>query len=137
MDVVFDTNVYISALAFPGGVCDDIFRFARLGKFKVHCSPDILTEVKKVFTVKFKFTEDEAENFVERILAVATLCYPKFRVAEIEHPDADNRILECAVACDADFIVTGDTKHILPLKKFQDTRIISPRQFLDLIISGK
>jgi putative PIN family toxin of toxin-antitoxin system len=133
VNVVFDTNVYISALAFPGGICDHIFRFARLKKFDLLVSPDILTELKVVFTKKFKYSEDEAENIVDRVLAVAGLIYPRFRIAEIEHPDADNRILECASECAADFLVSGDKRHILSLKRFGDTRIISPSQFVDLI----
>ena len=134
MNAVFDTNVYVSALVFPGGVCDDIVRAARLRRFRVFCSPDILSEVRKVFQKTFRFTEEEVEGLVERILSVAELCYPTFRVQEIGHPDADNRILECAAAADADFLVTGDTKHILPLKKFRDTRIVSPRQFWEIIV---
>lgn len=133
MNIVFDTNVYISAFAFPGGTCDEAVRASRVGRFKVYCSPDILSEAKRVFQRKFHFSEEEAEGFADRILAVAELCYPKFRVQEIEHPDADNRILECALAVDADFLVTGDAKHLLPLRTFQDTRIISPRQFLVML----
>lgn len=133
MNAVFDTNGYISALAFPGGVCDYIFRFARLKKFDLFVSPDILTELRTVFINKFRYSEGESEDIIDRVLAVAQLIYPRFRIAEIEHPNADNRILECASESDADFLVSGDKKHILPLKKFGDTRIVSPSQFMDLI----
>jgi len=40
------------------------------------------------------------------------------------------RILECAVAADADAIVTGD-RHLLRLRRFRGTSIMSPRDFLD------
>ena len=134
MNVVLDTNVYISALIFPGGVCDQIFRYAHTKRFDTFVSPDILTELKNVLTRKFKISEDEAVEIVDRVVAVAKLTYPRFRVAEIDTPDADNRILECAMEAHVNFIVTGDKKHILPLKRFKDTRIISPSQFLDLIL---
>lgn len=134
MNVVFDTNVYISALVFPGGVCDQIFRLAHSGKFDLHVSPDILSELKEVLMRKFKFTEGESEDIIDRVLAVAKLTYPRFRASQIEHPDADNRILECARESGADYLVTGDKKHILPLKVFGETRIVEPGTFFNLAL---
>jgi len=45
--------------------------------------------------------------------------------------DADNRILECAVAGRADLIVTGD-RDLLELKQFEGTRIVSLRSYLEM-----
>lgn len=134
MNVVLDTNVYISALVFPGGMCDQIIRLARLGKIKIYTSPDILTEFKKVLTKKFKFTEDEAVEITDRIIAVSELIYPRFRIDIIEEAESDNRILECVEEAQADFLVTGDKKHILPLKRFKETRIVTPNQFLEIAL---
>jgi len=43
--------------------------------------------------------------------------------------EPDNRVLECAEAVGADFIVTGD-KHLLFLKHFQNTTAIRLSDFL-------
>ncbi len=51
-------------------------------------------------------------------------------IKAVSYPDEDNRVLECAVDGKADFIVTGDTKHILPLKKYGGIKILSPSEFL-------
>jgi predicted nucleic acid-binding protein len=32
-----------------------------------------------------------------------------------------------------DFLVTGDKKHLQPLKTFRGIQIVSPREFLDLL----
>ena len=47
--------------------------------------------------------------------------------------DPDHRILEAAMAADADYLVTGDRRHLQRLQGFRDTRIVSPREFLDLL----
>jgi putative PIN family toxin of toxin-antitoxin system len=133
VNVVFDTNVYISALVFPGGICDQIFRIIRNDRIKLFVSPDILTGLKKILTDKFKLSEEDVENAISRVLAIAQLTYPRFRIGKIKSPDADNRILECAVEAKASFLVTGDKKHILPLKRFNDIHIVSPSQFLNII----
>ncbi len=44
-------------------------------------------------------------------------------------PD-DNYLLAMAAASEADFIVTGDAKGLLRLKKFARTRILTPGLFL-------
>jgi predicted nucleic acid-binding protein len=38
--------------------------------------------------------------------------------------------LECALAGEADFIVSGDKKHLLALRQFQGIPIVSPADFL-------
>lgn len=133
MIVVLDTNIYLSALIFQGGVTDQIIRLARLGRFECAVSPDILTEFKRILTKKFKFSEKEADEMVDRILAFAKLVYPRYRFTTIKKFDADNRILECAEEAMADYLVIGDKRHILPLKRFRDIQIISPRDFLSIL----
>lgn len=45
-------------------------------------------------------------------------------------PD-DNKIIECAVAAGADAIVTGDKKHLLPIRSFQGIKIVEIAEFLN------
>jgi len=44
----------------------------------------------------------------------------------------DHRILECAVAARADYLITGDKRHLQSLKHFRGIQIVSPREFIDL-----
>ena len=48
---------------------------------------------------------------------------------------ADDRVLECAVAGGASYIVTGDV-HLLMLKEYKGITILSPAAFLALLASG-
>jgi predicted nucleic acid-binding protein len=43
----------------------------------------------------------------------------------------DDAIVATAIAAKADFLVTGDRTHLLPLKECQGIPIITPRQFLE------
>ena len=43
--------------------------------------------------------------------------------------EPDNRVLECAEAVGADFIVTGD-KHLLSIKRFQNSTVVKLSDFL-------
>ncbi len=51
----------------------------------------------------------------------------------IEDDPTDNRILECALAVGAEFLVTGDEKHLLPLGPFRGVSIIRLRDFVAML----
>jgi putative PIN family toxin of toxin-antitoxin system len=53
----------------------------------------------------------------------------------VSRDPADNYLLAMAVAAEAEFLVTGDTKDLLRLKKFGRTRILAPSSFLKLFKS--
>jgi predicted nucleic acid-binding protein len=42
-------------------------------------------------------------------------------------------ILECAQAAGADYIVSGDKKHLLALREFRGIPIVGPADFLRLL----
>ena len=51
----------------------------------------------------------------------------------IEGGHADNRELECAVAANADYLITGDRRHLLPIGQHQGARIVNAPRFLSLL----
>ena len=62
---------------------------------------------------------------------LAELVAPRTKLAVLAD-EPDKRILECAIAGDADVIITGD-KAMLSLKTYESIRILSLRQLLDEI----
>ena len=53
----------------------------------------------------------------------------RHRVNAVREGPDDNRILECALAADADVIVSGD-RHLLKLGAHEGITILTPRDFL-------
>ena len=49
--------------------------------------------------------------------------------------ESDNRVLECAVDGQADYLVSGDI-HLLELQTFRGVDILTVRDFLDLLGQG-
>ena len=60
------------------------------------------------------------------------LVLEKLPRVDVSLDSADNYLLAMAAAAEADFLVTGDAKGLLRLKKFGRTRILSPGSFLKL-----
>jgi len=132
MRIVLDTNVLISALAFPGSQPDQILYRIRRGETELFISPFILSELDRVLREKFRFTKKEADVRVNAIRAIAHVITPTERITVVTANDDDNRILECVAAAQAEFLVTGDKEHLLPPGSYRGTKIVTPAQFLDL-----
>lgn len=79
---------------------------------------------------RFEFTDDEKQSFIEIILSKFHVVDPSTELEVVDNDPDDNRILECAVACDANHIVTGDP-HLLELETHRDTEIVTPAEHLE------
>lgn len=127
--VVFDTNIYISAIIF-GGAPNICLELVRQKKIELFISRAILLELAKVLQNKFKWSEGEISDLVIGIGGIATMVKPDQKITKITADPSDNMILEAALVAQADYIISGDKKHILPLKSFENIAIVSAVDFL-------
>jgi len=74
---------------------------------------------------------DTRQAFVNKIYdnENSIFCMPQEKIADSPDPD-DNKFLEVAVECDADYLITGDKKHLLPLHPYRNIQILQPHDFL-------
>jgi putative PIN family toxin of toxin-antitoxin system len=125
---VFDTNVFISALNFPGSKAEEAYIHAIDGDIELYTSVSILTETAKKLREKFSWNDHKITAALKHISKVATVLKPRIKL-NILKDNPDNRILECAKEVNAHLIVTGD-KHLLDLKEFEGTGITNIAGFL-------
>ena len=131
LKVVLDTNVLISALGWSGppSDCLDLIIEEEIINF---ISKPILEELMDVMDYpKFKFTEEEKEDFLEIVISYSILVEPEEEVEMIKEDPDDNKFLECSLKANADYMISGD-QHLLGLRRFKSIEIISPKEFLEL-----
>jgi putative PIN family toxin of toxin-antitoxin system len=128
LKAVFDTNIFISAFAIPGGKAEEAYLLGLKGRFILCSSIPILTETAQKLREKFGWDEDKITHLLRTIAGVAIIVKPHSHF-HLLPDEPDNRVLECAEEAKADFIVTGD-KHLLSLKHFQNIDIITLSDFL-------
>lgn len=128
MRVVLDTNVLVSALLF-GGTPERIFLAGLRGEIDLVTSEALLTELDRVLEEKFRLPARDARAAIALLREIAAVVEAGDRVAVVTACGADNRVLECAAAAGVDAIVTGDTRHLLPLKAFRGIPILDPAAF--------
>ena len=128
LTVCIDANIYISGIAF-GGKPLKVLEFALDRKFYLVTSLVILVEVKRNLVKKLEFTETEVDRLLDEIIQVSTIYEPAGNVQYIDHKQ-DNLVLETALLGNADILVTGDKKDLLPLKVFHGIIIEPPSAFI-------
>jgi putative PIN family toxin of toxin-antitoxin system len=133
LKAVFDTNIFVSALAIPGGQAERAIDLVIDARVNLLISKDIIHEVLGVLARKFSKSAEELSRTAVFLSELGELIVPRARLAVLGD-EPDNRILECAVTGHADVVVTGD-RAMLSLKKYGGARILSLRHFLDEISS--
>lgn len=131
LKAVFDTNIFISAIIF-GGNPRQCLELARKEQIRLFVSKSILLELAKKLKEKFLWPDSDIKEVILGISEIAQIVEPKEKANTIKQDPPDNRILECAKEAKADYIISGDKKHLLSLKKFAGIPIISANEFLKI-----
>jgi len=130
--VVLDTNTLISAFGWDGNE-RKIFNLCIDGKIKLCMSYDLLKELERVIEYpRLKFTDEQKKRSIGLLLEVAEFVEPDEKINLIKDDPDDNKVVECAVASSAQYIVSGD-KHLSELGEFRSIKIVRSRDLLETV----
>lgn len=102
-------------------------------KLELFVSVDIMKEFARVLSLpKFLWPESRTKKALAYINDHAKMTDPIKRIEIITDDDTDNRILECADAASADYIVSGD-RRLLALNEFEEIKVLNPANLLHLL----
>ncbi len=126
--VVIDTNIYVSAI-FWGGNPREVLDLGRDENILIYTSFYIQQEIAQKLRIKFKLDEEDVKRI---LLDFSTFTIPvkvTKRIRAIHDDPDDDKFIECAISCNADYIVSGD-RHLLNLKKYAGIKILKASEFL-------
>ncbi|MFO8051184.1 MAG: putative toxin-antitoxin system toxin component, PIN family [Thermoplasmatota archaeon] len=130
--MVIDTNVYVSGVLWNGNE-SKIVDMCIDGILENHTSIGILSEVERVLSYrKFNLTSEEIDKLLKIYFSFSRLVSVKTEIGIKSRDPSDNKILECAIASEVDYIISGD-QDLLVMKEVEGIRIISSREFLEMI----
>ncbi len=129
MKVVIDTNIIVSS--FFGGNPKKIIDLLDVAAIRLCISGPIMKEYLRTFS-RFEFKRFNIEKILfycsEADAVDDSLDLPTLQL--VADPD-DDKFIECAVALEADFIISGD-KALLEVGHYKKIKIVTPKQFLDI-----
>lgn len=134
MRVVVDTNVAVSGLINPSGTPGAVVGAWKRRIYDWVLTPETLAELEDVLRRPkvaryMPKGSTRTERFLQRLSQTAVVVTRSAVLSIIPSDPAGDRFVEAAVAAGADFIVTGD-RHLLELREFEGTRIVTPVEFL-------
>lgn len=135
MRVVIDTGILIAALITRDTPPDQIYQAWRKQRFELVTSKWQLEEFRRVsrYPKLRKFLQPiEAGNMVNGLRHQALLLNDLPNV-ELSADTDDNPLLAMAIAGEADYLVSGDKRDVLSLKKVGKARIVTARRFLTIL----
>jgi uncharacterized protein len=138
MKVVLDTNILISAFITPNGEPAQVVKLLQTEDFYLILSADVFKEIERVIQYPklrtlYQYTDEQVEAFLEGIRRIAIWVEVTERLAVVQNDESDNRFIELAVAGSARYIITGDKRHLLKIRRYQSIEIVSPTEFLALV----
>jgi putative PIN family toxin of toxin-antitoxin system len=129
---VIDTNVVVSALISPSGNEALLLLAIKQGLVQPCFSPALLKEYSEVLArPKFSFSQLEIGALVDLLRMKGDLVRAA-RLSGISPDPKDDKFIACALAAQADFLVTGNKKDF-PQKGLETTRVVSAGDLLNLI----
>jgi putative PIN family toxin of toxin-antitoxin system len=141
LKAVLDSSVLVSAFIAPHRELMQLLVLPLRHRYELVLSKDILTETAESLLTKestrsyAEYTDADVQLYLAWLLSVATLIDEVPELLAVPADPKDNMVIATAVAGKADYLVTGDRKHLLPMKAYQGICILSPRSFLDLLES--
>ena len=133
LQIVLDTNIYASAIFWEGNPYR-IDQKALNGELSVFVSEDMIKELKRVLERDFSLTEEGIAGKIDALLSFAKEVDVNQKLSVVKDDPDDDRILECALSANAEYIVTQDN-HLLRVREFRGIKIVNPKDFID-ILSG-
>ena len=128
---VLDVNILISGL-FWKGPSRRMVDFVIAHRIESITSPDILAELEAVLYEDFSdIPYSRIEEIIRDILSYSRLVAAERISVKGLRDIKDTKIIACALAGKAEYIVTGD-KDLLVLKEYKGVRIVTPKAFLDI-----
>lgn len=135
---VLDTSVLVSAFLTPRGSVVQLLREPARSQYQLWFSEYILTETAKTLLSKtrlrsYTYADRDVRDFIHWLLTHAEMVGGLPDLRAVPEDPKDDPIIATAVAAKADYLVTGDRAHLLPIGHYESIRIVSPRVFLDIL----
>lgn len=135
--VVLDANTLASGAITTTGTLASIIDAWRNGKYIVIVSEPILLELERTLQKPYfqqRLTNKQSSRFIMLLRKRATISTITISVRGVATHPEDDLILATALSAKANYLVTGDAK-LQKLGTYSGIRILSPRAFLDILLS--
>ncbi|MBM2821091.1 MAG: hypothetical protein HW405_851 [Candidatus Berkelbacteria bacterium] len=136
MKIVIDSSVWIAGIGSRKGFSSEaIFKSYKNNEIEIFISNQILEEIYSNLEKKLKFDSLSALRAQKTVRNLcdyeAEITEREIKLVKIVKDNNDRHILALCKKAQADYLISFDKKHLLPLKKFAQTKILEPKDFIE------
>lgn len=134
MNVVLDTNVLLVSLPSHSPFYP-IFQALRQGHYTLFVTNEVLTEYGEQISIRLGLTRTDVQLRELLNLSTVALIDVYFKWYKIKADPDDDKFVDCAFACGADYLVTND-RHFNVLKDavdFPQVAVVTAQEFMDIL----
>jgi uncharacterized protein len=126
-----DTNVLVSAF-IAGGPPSRVIEAAADNRIELVLAEPVLAELERVLRVKLHFKPERVRELKTLLgdLASSRVDAPMHIPEAVTGDPDDDIILACAVQASTQVLISGDRRHLLPVREHRGVRIITPQALL-------
>ena len=130
MKLILDSNIIIAAFA-THGICHSIFEYC-ISNHEIYISEEILGEIEHNLASKIKLPDRIIKEIRTYLLGHCKISIPTEIESSKCRDESDLHILGLARNVMANIIISGD-RDLLVLKEFEMTKIVSSREFWEMV----
>ena len=136
---VLDSSVLVSAFVTPHGSVVRLLHDPVRSRYELCLSEAILAETAEVLLAKSKlrryaaYVDEDVREYLRWLVTQAEMVPETPAPRVVPDDPKDDPIVAAAVAAKADYLVTGDRAHLLPIGEYRGIRFLSPRAFLEIL----
>ncbi len=133
-----DLNVFVSGIAFSTGHPRSVLRLWKQGRFVLATSEVMLRRMQRVLLYPkiqrlTHWTTADVERYIQTVRQKAKVVKGTGNVTISPDPK-DNTVIACALEAQAHYLISGDTRHVLPVERYQGIEIVSPKEFVERVM---
>lgn len=133
--LVLDTNVLVSGLRSNRGASYKLLTILNDRRWQLNVSTTLIFEYEEILKrekEQLGLSDEDIDNVIEAICRIANKCSIFYLWRPIARDPDDDFLIDLAVECQADFIITYNQKDLQDAKKF-GLRVVSLKEFLQIV----
>jgi putative PIN family toxin of toxin-antitoxin system len=135
IQIVFDTNVLLSGLRSTRGASYKLLTILSDKRWQVNVSTALVLEYEEILKREkdqLTLTLEEIDDFIDGICSLANLCDIFYLWRPASRDPDDDFLIDLAVECQADFIITYNQKDLQAASLFS-IKVVTPKEFLQQV----
>jgi len=132
MKIVLDSNIFVSSFYWAGNP-RKVFDRVTNGLDELYITDEIIKEIISVMSRKKFDTKIEKINEYIKIIESYSIKILSQNIPQnISRDKNDNKILQCGIDANVEFIITGDND-LLVIEEYNKIKILKPNEYLKII----